>query len=557
MVGRDVMNAARAWALAMAALVPAWTARGEDAGLRSVKGTVVDEAGKPIHGALVTATDGEIEKAITVYSQNDGSYKISGLRGVGIEMRARLIGYTDQYADLPASTTPDAITFTLPKANAEELQLQRRGVDLIGMMQWPDEKDAQNFRMQCTYCHQIGTTGWRSPEEPVDWEVMVTRMDGFAGLYEHTKKVLVDKLVTTYTGDAMLKWPAFVPPPAPEGDVLHGNITEWSMGKEDDAMIHDLELDGKGNVFIVDMVNDALIKVDTRTNARKVYSIPGGKDFNSTDVPRRGPHSVEMAPNGDMWMTLALSGEMAKFDPKTEAWTLMKSNENNRRGGYPHTLRVGKDGVVWYTDAALNAVFRLDPNNGNAIKRYSLPKPEAGGPRATVRGEGGAIVPYGIDIAPDGKVWYTKLNGQRLGVIDPATDEIKEWDPPVRGPRRFMVAPDGIVWVPGFASGDFASFNPKTEEWKVYPLPYNGLILPYALHVSPKDGSVWICGTGADSMLRFDPKTEKTVEYPMPTRVTYTREVEFDDDGNVWVCNSNYPARHIENHRGSVIRLIP
>ena len=41
----------------------------------------------------------------------------------------------------------------------------------------------------------------------------------------------------------------------------------------------------------------------------------------------------------------------------------------------------------------------------------------------------------------------------------------------------------------------------------------------------------------------------------MPTRVTYTREIEFDADGNIWVCNSNYPVRHVENGYGSVIKL--
>jgi hypothetical protein len=41
----------------------------------------------------------------------------------------------------------------------------------------------------------------------------------------------------------------------------------------------------------------------------------------------------------------------------------------------------------------------------------------------------------------------------------------------------------------------------------------------------------------------------------MPTRVTYTRELEFGKDGSVWTCNSNHPARHIEGHRQSVIKI--
>ena len=111
------------------------------------------------------------------------------------------------------------------------------------------------------------------------------------------------------------------------------------------------------------------------------------------------------------------------------------------------------------------------------------------------------------------------------------------------------------VWVPGWASGDIASFNEKTEEWKVYKLPHGVNAMPYALSVHPKTGEVWVNGTGSDTMIRFNPKTETFTEYRMPTRVTYTREVEFDQDGDVWVCNSNYPTRHIENRHGSVIQV--
>ena len=44
-----------------------------------------------------------------------------------------------------------------------------------------------------------------------------------------------------------------------------------------------------------------------------------------------------------------------------------------------------------------------------------------------------------------------------------------------------------------------------------------------------KDGIVWICGTANDTINRFDPKTEMFYEYRLPMRVSYTREIEFDD----------------------------
>ncbi|MEM7315439.1 MAG: hypothetical protein AAF497_20040, partial [Planctomycetota bacterium] len=96
-------------------------------------------------------------------------------------------------------------------------------------------------------------------------------------------------------------------------------------------------------------------------------------------------------------------------------------------------------------------------------------------------------------------------------------------------------------------------FNPDTEEWTVYDLPDAENQIPYALNIDAK-GFVWICGTGNDTLNRFDPKTERLVEFRLPTRVSYTREIEFDDDGNVWTSTSG-PARHMERGFGQIIKL--
>lgn len=538
--------------------VVAWAAtNAADVSDVTLSGVVIDAAGEPVRGATVTVFDEEQAKSLSVYSQADGTFAIGGLEPKDYTIRARLLGMRDTSQEVSASRSTEV---KLTMEPAEDLNPQRPAHARLNLLEWENEEDALNFRMMCVYCHQVGTEGFRSPEEPVDWEVMVTRMDGFQGLYKHTQDVLVDKLLKTYGVGAEESWPAYEPPPAPSGEVLDAKIVEWQMGKENDAMIHDLEVGVDGKVYTVDMTADAVEVLDPVTGEREIHSIPGGKVYDSTDAPIKGPHSIEGAPNGDMWITLALSGEMAKFDPKTNEFTVVSGHPTRKRGGYPHTLRVTPDGeTVWYTDAGLG-VFSLDTKTYE-VKYYQLPSADqvrGGG----ARGESRGITPYGIDIAPDGKVWYSKLNGQRIGRVDPTKadgdpEQIVEWKPPVHGPRRLHVAPDGKVWVPGWASGDIASFDEKTEEWKVYKLPHGPNSMPYALNVHPQSGEVWVCGTGSDSMIRFDPETETFTEYRMPTRVTYTREIEFDEQGNVWTCNSNYPVRHIEHRHGTVIKLIP
>jgi len=522
----------------------------------AVKGEVVDAEGKGLRGAIVSAINEDQQKSISVLTDEHGRFILDQLPPELYTVRARLVGYEDSFSeelDVSASGASKEVKLSLKPA--KDLLSQRTGASLYSMLHIEDEEQRMTFKMSCTYCHQVGTYGFRTPEKPVDWEVMITRMDGFGALHPQLKKTIVKRLVDTYAEGAPKKWPAWTPPEAPKGKALALRVVEWDMGYKRQTMIHDLELGHDGLIYAVDMVNDTLVSLDPVSGERKEYRVPGGKEPNSDEVIVQGPHSLECDADGNIWITCAIGGKMAKFDVKTKEWLVVSSAPDPaRRGVYPHTLRVDKKGVVWYTDAG-RGVYSLDPNNNNARKYYKLPDDKQAAAEGI--GESYGKTPYGIDIAPNGDVWYTKLNGNRVGRIKPDAPDgaIKEWNPPFRGPRRLQVDAEGMVWVPGCGSGVFGKFNPDTEEWKVYDLPNKENQFPYALSVHPKTGDIWICGTANDSMFRFIPKTEELIEYPMPSRVTYTREIEFGDDGSVWVCNSNWPNRHTERRLGSIIRI--
>ena len=517
---------------------------------KTISGKVTNAKGKAIEGVTVSAFTKDFDKikTISVFSQANGTFAIDGLRNRKYWVRARLMGQLDEWQkEVDAGTT--GISFAMKPAKGEALENQRTANSGFSMLKWDSMKDKENYKMMCSYCHQTGSRGWRTPELPVDWETMIRRMDGFGGLYKHTQKTLVKRLVETYSADAVKKWPVFVPPPAPKGTATKAKITEWDMGMRYKVMVHDIELGPDGLVYAVDMNRNAAVSLNPKTGERKVYRFPG---------KYRGPHSIELGNDGNMWFTLCSSGEMAKLDLKTKKFTIISSAEAPaRRGSSPHTLRINPkdpEGLIWYTDAGRNSCFSLHPKTLKVKEYHLLSKSQAVG---AGKGESRGITPYGIDFSPvDGTIWYSKLNGNRIGRIDPKAPDgdIKEWNPPFRGPRRLHVAQDGMVWVPGFGSGVFGSFNPKTEKWKVYELPDADNQIPYALNIDPK-GYVWICGTNSDSIHRFDPKTEERVEFRLPSRVTYTREIEFDKEGNLWTSNSNGPARHSERGFGSIIKL--
>ena len=45
-------------------------------------------------------------------------------------------------------------------------------------------------------------------------------------------------------------------------------------------------------------------------------------------------------------------------------------------------------------------------------------------------------VPYGLDIAPDGGVWFSQQNAGRIGRLDPASGQVQLYDTPFDGPQH-------------------------------------------------------------------------------------------------------------------------
>jgi outer membrane protein assembly factor BamB len=513
----------------------------------SISGQVKDSAGKEVGGVMVTAFDEARRQSVSVFTQPDGRFRIANLHVGNFSVRARLPGQRDQTVK-GVKLGNHAIAFRMEPASGDELEAQRPANSAFAQLKFDSPRDKLNFKMMCSYCHQIGTPAFRAPEKPVDWETMIKRMDGFGGLYPHTKKTIIPRIIETYKDNPVDRWPEYVPPPAPNGMVTKAKITTWEMGEYFEGSFHDLEVGDDGLAYVVHIGKQYTATLDPKTGERIYYKLPRGS---------HGPHSIEPDNDGDMWLTLCVSGEMAKFDLETKEYTILSSAEPPaERGSWPHTLRIDPkdpEGYIWYTDAGRNSVFRLHPKT---LERKEYHLLEAGQVKGGGKGESRGITPYGLDYSPvDGTIWYSKLNGNRVGRIDPKAPDgdVTEWNPPFRGPRRLHVAPDGIVWVPGFGSGVFGKFDPKTEKWTTYPLPDYLNQIPYALNVAP-DGMVWICGTGNDTLYRFNPKTEYLIEFPLPHRVSYTREIEFGKDGSIWTSTSG-PARHMENVCGTIVKL--
>jgi len=590
----SVRRLARIAAILSAALAPVVTT-GSAAGAERVRGVVLGTDGQPIAGAFVTFERGDPAHRVTVISGERGRFATPPLTTPGPALVAvRRIGWKDlrksdvaledgQWLrlDLERERDPALVAAQLPANQWFDLVLRR--------IEDPDQRE--ELVRQCTYCHQQGSIATRRVREPEEWRkvlYLMGRMGGMlsADLREKLPALFNDAYAPETAVPALtanLGRADFAPPPSPE--VRRAVVEEWDLGGRA-SMQHDLVVHPDARIYSVDMSQDQLYRLDPATGARESWSIPrgdlplggvfatgGGPDVPTTNA-HVGPHSLQVAPDGSIWITLALGNQLARFDPATEAFTTV----DLEHGYYPHTLRFDSRGRIWYTIAGSNHLGMWDPTAqkgrelrlpsrtlGQALVMRMLPFALWLGRHVDLRGAAAdgdgftAPIPYGVDVAADGSVWFSQLNEHRIGRVDPDDFEIEMIDTPFSGPRRLRFDAHGNLWIPGFSSGVVARFDPKTREFREYPLPTlpRGSDTPYALHVHRPSGQVWICGTNSDTLIRFDPGSERFTVYPLPTRVTYTREIDFDAEGRVWTSNSNSPAWQIEGGTPRVLRLDP
>ncbi len=558
------------------------------------QGRVGADADTPIVGAMVTFRFGSPFQERTVFTGEDGSYQVSGLpAATEYKIRVRRIGWEDFLAS--ESTTEagsDPLDFTMVQHTdmaKVAAQLPAYHWYALVLEKVTNEVDREQLVRSCNMCHQQGNLATRIQRPVEEWEKVLSLMARMGGGVNAEFRAKIPELFNSaYDPKTAVPRltkgfgePGFAPPPSAE--VRRAIIDEYELGGRS-SMQHDMIVHPDGYAYSVDMSTDTLFRLDPSVpgGERTAFAIPAGDEqlggmMDSGALPsnssmRVGPHSLQAAPNGDIWLTLAVANKLAIFDTVEESFVM----EDLPGGIFPHTVRFDDKGRGWYTVAVSNHIGMYDPKTG----QHDLI-------RVPARSFGEDIMlrmmpvmlwlsqfidltemastsegldlpfPYGIDIAPDGGIWFSQLNAHRIGRIDPDTYEVKVIDTPFSAPRRMRFDSKGMLWIPGFSSNLISKFDPETEEFEHFELPAEllGADAPYTLNVDLKTDEVWVCGTNSDSLIRYQQDKDKFTIFPLPTQVTYSREVDFSNDGGVWTSNSNAPTWQIETGMPRIIRL--
>lgn len=259
-------------------------------------------------------------------------------------------------------------------------------------------------------------------------------------------------------------------------------VTEWTVPWEH-SRPRDPYADASGRVWFVGQAGNYVAYLDPATGRFKRYEIEAGTH----------PHNLVVNRKGEVWFTGNRNGRLVRLDPATGKLSNYMMPDSLVRD--PHTMVFDAKGNAWFTAQQANAVGHLDAATG----KIRLWRTE------------GRSRPYGIMIAPDGKVWFDLFGTNKLGMIDPAVMDVKTFDlPDARTrPRRIAITTDGVIWYGDYSRGYLGRLNPRTGAVKEYALPGGAMSLPYAMALDGR-GRIWLAETGLqpNRLVAFDPRTE-------------------------------------------------
>ncbi len=201
------------------------------------------------------------------------------------------------------------------------------------------------------------------------------------------------------------------------------------------ASPHGSALDRHGNIYIADLKNDRIRKVDASTgtittvagNGEHGYSGDGGP---ATEAMLASPIAVTSSADGDLYIADHRNSRIRKVDASTGTITTVAGTGEQDFSGdggpatqaaiaLPRDVALHADGSLYIADGANNRIRRVDPDGTISTV--------AGTGKTNFSGDGGPVskanlsMPYSIALDRDGNLYVVDTGNYRVRKIDKAT----------------------------------------------------------------------------------------------------------------------------------------
>src|SRR5579872_1506220 len=326
---------------------------------------------------------------------------------------------------------------------------------------------------------------------------------------------------TTNTSPAIIQ-----PTPLPATTAI-GSFQEYSLPQADSGMMRPA-IDREGRIWFGEMNNNFLAVFDPRTHTFKQMVPPHGKF---------GIMGIEVASDDTVWFAEQYANYIGHYFPATGQYHIyplptLTVPDPNHAGktmtlpSAPNDLAIDAHGNIWFTELNADSIGQLDPHTG-LIQQIPLDA------QKTTQ----TLDPYGITIDPQGRVWVTEATNDHIICFDPGTGKIRTFIPQIPTNQLMEIASDahGSIWATSFGDGLLLSLNPVTGIFTPYYTPSTGNQAGglYGLFID-KTGEVWITVSAQNVIAHLDVTAKRFVFYPIPTTASLPLGLVASGNHTIW-----------------------
>ena len=542
------------------------------AGAVVLEGSVNDLTGQPVGGAIVTLKTGGLNATtISTYTASNGRFafpdtghgkiaatdlsmqkvgylpsgmstiktqgqrQIASIRAKRIDNVAAQVPPSAWLANLPDTPAGHAVVLNCAQCHQFPFAKARNYITKFSML--PDEQREKVWydvmRFMRVKAVSIAPAGLDAGIEKMPLSAFVDdKINGYSRADELAMApVLAKYMPLTFDTYRLADYEKLLAPIGGPGTV----IREYQLPQPAVSMFHDsaiTRVNGKLFVYSVDFINYRMTRVDVATGEVRTLPLPKGMI---------GGHTLVPDANGNIWATIMISGQLARFDAKSETWAVWDAGKpggaefGGGGGGFVHSLaykagfEMGFDAndAVWASLIGTNQLIKLDPKTGKTTT-VDAPgtneSPEVGD-RTFVSGLYGLVM-----TANGGHIWATQLEGSVFSV-NTKTMQVEDVLPIPRGdgPRRLTIDKNDVLYVPLNGAGQLFVYDTKAKkEIGRFPLP-DRAAATYAVNWDAKRNAVWMASGNAAKVYKFDVARKSFTEYPMPrTEGVFIRSLPID-----------------------------
>lgn len=329
----------------------------EPTSARTLRGQISGLDDSPLEGVMVRLQNTETLLAETVYTNFEGAYVLPTDLSGPLELRTRVPYHSDERVEVvfDDQSTLELNIALRPMASDEEISDSLPSVFHFNQIEFDQDPESvlsrSAFQRDCAGCHQFGNEFTRRDREESLWSPTIARMHAYLGNLD--QKIIARRAAMLDPkgpyGDTVMIRPDFAVDP----ELYSAKIYEYPL--EYVAFPHDAEIspvDGKS--YAVDRHGHMMVVTDLGSGENTFIDQPSpertaedGANGYTSRTGDPGPHSLALG-DGNLWyVTNATSDEIGVFDANTQSWR--ESYIIPEPGRYPHTIRVDKKNIVWYT----------------------------------------------------------------------------------------------------------------------------------------------------------------------------------------------------------------